>query len=143
MPPDPEMIQVGDAAVLPQPHHNRIHSRCLNGGADDPDPGRLEHGIERLREAGILVIQDELRSCPGLVPTLIDAVVQVVEVRHTVGAELASVLDEASLVGRERLPHAIAGQGLTPTAAVPRECVKVADVAAAGDVVAAQLSPPL
>ena len=113
MPPDPEMIQVGDAIwqrpqwrglvqrsvrpvgvvevlVLPrhhhqvalvpdqrrtvgpfsecygQPFHGRIHSRCLNGGADDSDPGRLEHGIERLREAGVPVMQDEFRSCPGL-----------------------------------------------------------------------------
>jgi hypothetical protein len=125
MPPDPEMIQVGDAIwqgpqwrglvqgavrpvrvvevlVLPQHHHHvarvpgqgpvqqltpaaansslrdRIHSRCLNGGADDPDPGRLEHGIERLREAGVPVMQDEFRSCPGIpqvheqVPGLLD-----------------------------------------------------------------------
>ena len=43
----------------------RIHSRCLNGGADDPDPGRLEHGIERLREAGVPVMQDELRRAPA------------------------------------------------------------------------------
>ena len=125
MPPDPEMIQVGDAIwqrpqwrclvqsavrpvgvvlvlVLPQHHHqvaqvphqdpvqqltpaaanpplhDRIHSRSLNGGADDPHPGRLEHGIERLREAGVPVIQDELRPCPGIlqvheqVPGLLD-----------------------------------------------------------------------
>src|SRR5260370_18251517 len=104
MPPDPEMIQVGDAIwqrpqwcglvqgavrpvgvvevlVLPQHHHqvalvpdqgpvqqltpaaanpplrDRIHSRCLNGGADDPDPGRLEHGIQRGSEPGGPVMQ--------------------------------------------------------------------------------------
>jgi hypothetical protein len=48
------------------PLHERIHSRCLNGGADDPDPGRLEHGIERPREAGVPVMQDELRSRPDI-----------------------------------------------------------------------------
>ena len=34
--------------------------------ANDSDPGRLEHGIERLREAGVPVMQDELHSCPGV-----------------------------------------------------------------------------
>ena len=45
---------------------DRVHSRCLTGGADDPDPGRLEHGTGRLRDAGVPVMQDELRSCPGI-----------------------------------------------------------------------------
>jgi hypothetical protein len=73
-------VRVVEVLVLPQHHHHvarvpgqgpvqqltpaaansslrdRIHSRCLNGGADDPDPGRLEHGIERLRKAGVAVM---------------------------------------------------------------------------------------
>jgi hypothetical protein len=64
--PDQGPVQQLTSAAANPPLRDRIHSRRLNGGADDPDPGRLEHGIERLREAGVPVMQDELRSCPGL-----------------------------------------------------------------------------
>jgi hypothetical protein len=43
--------QLTPAAANP-PLHDWIHPGYLNGGADDPDPSRLEHGIARLREAG-------------------------------------------------------------------------------------------
>jgi len=76
--PDQGPVQQLTPAAANPPLHDRIHSRCLNGGADDPAPGRLEHGIERLREAGVRVMQDELRSCAGIpqvheqVPGLLD-----------------------------------------------------------------------
>jgi AbrB family looped-hinge helix DNA binding protein len=74
----PGSVQQLTSAAANPPLRDRIHSRCLNGGADDPDPGRPEHGIERPREAGVPVMQDELRSCPGIpqvheqVPSLLD-----------------------------------------------------------------------
>jgi len=64
--PDQGPVQQLTPAAANPPLHDRIHSRCLNGGVDDPDPSRLEHGIERPREAGVPVMQDELRSCPGI-----------------------------------------------------------------------------
>jgi hypothetical protein len=76
--PDQGPVQQLTSAAANPPLRDRIHSRCLNSGSDDPDPGRLEHGIERLREAGVPVMQDELRSCPGIpqvheqVPGLLD-----------------------------------------------------------------------
>jgi hypothetical protein len=69
--------QLTPAAATP-PLHDRIHPRRRNGGADDPDPGRLEHGIEGPGEAGVPVMRDERRSCPGIpqvqeqVPGLLD-----------------------------------------------------------------------
>ncbi|MGA2831083.1 MAG: hypothetical protein ABSF03_33785, partial [Streptosporangiaceae bacterium] len=63
--PDQGTVQQLTPAAADPPLHDRIHPRCLNCGPDDPDPGRLEHGIERLREAGIPVMQDELHSRPG------------------------------------------------------------------------------
>jgi len=74
---------------------------------------------------------------------LVDAVIQVVEAGFVVGAELAAVLDEAGLVSCERLLRAIAGQGQAPAATVAGEPVVVVDVAAAGDVVAAEFGLPL
>lgn len=76
--PDQGPIQQLTPTAANPPLHDRIHSRCLNGGPDDPDADRLEHGIERLREAGVPVMQDELRSHPGIlqvheqVPGLLD-----------------------------------------------------------------------
>ena len=76
--PDQGPVQQLMPAAANPPLRDRIHSRCLNGGADDPAPGRLEYGIERLREAGVPVMQDELRSRPGIsqvheqVPGLLD-----------------------------------------------------------------------
>jgi hypothetical protein len=64
--PDQGPVQQFTPAAAYPPLHDRIHSRCLDGGADDPGPDCLEHGIEGLREAGVPVMQDELRSCPGL-----------------------------------------------------------------------------
>lgn len=60
-----------------------------------------------------------------------------------VGAELASVLDEAGLVSCKWLWHAVAGQELTRAAAVTGECVEVVDMAAGRDVVAAEFCLPL
>ena len=55
--PDQGLVQQLTPAAANPPLHDQIHYRCLNAGADDPDPGRLEHGIERLREAGVPVMQ--------------------------------------------------------------------------------------
>src|SRR5215467_8243065 len=153
MPPDPEMIQVGDAVwqrpqwrglvqgavrpvgvvellVLPQHHHqvalvpdqgpvqqltpaaadpplhDRIDSRCLNGGADDLDPGRLEDGIERLREAGVPVMQDELRPCPGI-PQVHEQVPGLLEARDGAGCSVAP------RTRTRRLPCSIAARTYT------------------------------
>jgi hypothetical protein len=112
-PPDPEMVQVGDAiwqraqrrglvqgAVWPvrvvevlvlvqhdhqmplipyqgpvqqltpatadPAFHDRVHSRRLNSGADNPDASGLEDGVERGGKAGVPVVQDELCPCPGV-----------------------------------------------------------------------------
>src|SRR6476646_4951932 len=76
--PDQGPVQQLTPAAANPPLHDRIHSGYLNAGADDPDPSRLEHGIERLREAGIPVRQDELHLRPGIfqvheqVPGLLD-----------------------------------------------------------------------
>jgi len=76
--PDQGPVQQLTPAAANPPLHDRIHSRCLDGGADDPDPGRLEHGTGRLREAGVPVMQDKFRPCPGIlqvheqVPGLLD-----------------------------------------------------------------------
>ena len=46
--------------------------------SDDRDPGRLDHGIGRLRDAGVPVMPDEFHLCPGIfqvyeqVPGLLD-----------------------------------------------------------------------
>src|SRR5215472_1064329 len=79
----------------------------------------------------------------GLLLALVGAVVQVMEAGLAVRAELAPVLDEAGLVSRERWRRALAGQGPAAPAAQAGECVEVVDVAAAGDVVAAELGLPL
>ena len=64
--PDQGPVQQLTSAAANPPLRDRIHSGCLNGGADDPDPGRLEHGIERLREAGVPVMQDELHPVSSI-----------------------------------------------------------------------------
>ena len=51
--PDQGPVQQLTSAAANLPLHDRIHSRCLNGGADDPDPARLEHGIERPGPANV------------------------------------------------------------------------------------------
>ena len=66
--PDQGPVQQLTPAAANPAFHGRIHSRCLNRGADDADPGRLEYGIERLRKAGVLLMQDELRSRLGIPP---------------------------------------------------------------------------
>jgi hypothetical protein len=64
--PDQGPVQQLTSAAANPRLRDRIHSRCLTGAADDPDPGGLEHGTGRLCDAGVPVMQDELRSCPGI-----------------------------------------------------------------------------
>jgi hypothetical protein len=45
--PDQGPVQQLTSAAANPPLHDRIHSRCLNGGADDPDPVRAEVCPER------------------------------------------------------------------------------------------------
>jgi hypothetical protein len=57
--------QCAAAAADPR-FHDRIRSRRLDGGADDPDVRGTEDLIERGGEAGVPVTNHELDPCPGL-----------------------------------------------------------------------------
>ncbi len=47
--------------------HDRVHSRRLNSGADDPGASGLEDGVERGGETAVAVMQDELYAHPCIV----------------------------------------------------------------------------
>jgi hypothetical protein len=64
--PDQGPVQQLSPAAADPPFRDRIHSRCLNGGADDPDASGLEHGVEPGGEAGVPVMQDELHPRPSI-----------------------------------------------------------------------------
>jgi hypothetical protein len=72
---------------------------------------------------------------------LVDAVTHVVKIRFVERSEVASVLDETGLLSREYLLSRAVGQECRATES--GECIEVVDVAAARDVVAAKVGPPL
>jgi hypothetical protein len=65
--PDQGAVQQLPPAAADLPFHDRIHSRRLDRGADDPDARGLEHCIERQRQTGVPVVQHEPHPAPGIV----------------------------------------------------------------------------
>src|SRR5271166_2535034 len=62
--PDQGPVQQLTSAAADPAFHDRVHSRRLNSGADDPDASGLEYGVERGDETGVPVMQDELHAHP-------------------------------------------------------------------------------
>ena len=60
--PDQRSVQQLASAAANPAFHDRVHSRRLNGGADDPGTSGLEDRVECGGEAGVPVMQDELHS---------------------------------------------------------------------------------
>jgi TOTE conflict system primase-like protein len=65
--PDQGPVQQLPPAAADPALHDRVHSRRLNTGADDPGASGPQDGVERGGEAGVPVMQDELHAHPCIV----------------------------------------------------------------------------
>ena len=65
--PDQGPVQQLTPAAADPAFHDRVHSRRLDRGAEDPGASGVEDGVERGGEAGVPVMQDEFHARPCIV----------------------------------------------------------------------------
>ena len=64
---DQQVVETFPAQGADEPFRDRVRSRCPDRGADDPDVGAGEHGVECGGELGVPIADEESVATPCVV----------------------------------------------------------------------------